>query len=619
MRFFPSTRINESTGSVRQTNPVGSFFTLFAVAALSASAFSQEIVVESGLVSNKIAVGERGTFIINVDNGKPSNIPDQIEAAGLTVMLTGNQFSGNFSGQGRYSYFYAVVGEAEGEFTIPAIEIDVRGQKFNTQPGMVTVFKRKPGDIPFDPAKPFFAQLNTGVSEIYVNQIVPIEIKAFVKGRASIHEVGAPKLAHDAIVVRRFQNVEMDAREIGGALFSSATLPGAIYALKEGEHTIGPAEVTVRMIESDFGFSVFTQTRTRVLPTNSLTLKVKPLPPGAPATFSDAVGEFDLSVQSSLQTAMVGDPITLEFEVKGVGNFETLEAPVFLPNDASAWRTYDARKIVDPAENSDGINPGRATFSQILIPQKEVDAIPPFELSFLNPNTGEYEVRRTNAIPIAVKADPRAAQAPAPVISAANNGGGAMPTAAKPGPVFEDLLHIKTTPPNWREFPVSLASRPEFWIWQAVPALILCTLLAIGLIRITRRKTEKPERQPGDPIPFKEALAAIPGANSPRPEFYRAVKQALRSWRETTPKSTRQNLSTDVSRAYKALESRCEWLLYGADEAKRDGAVSDREASETRQILQALPTGSGKKSKPKAGKPAPAAKAKKNDDDFDLL
>ena len=100
-----------------------------------------------------------------------------------------------------------------------------------------------------------------------------------------------------------------------------------------------------------------------------------------------------------------GDPITLEFEVTGPGNFNTVEAPVFTASNPDAWRTYAANKMVDPVQVSDGSKPGRATFTQIIMPKELLTEIPPFELAFFNPVIGQYSVRKTSAIPIQVTPD----------------------------------------------------------------------------------------------------------------------------------------------------------------------------------------------------------------------
>ncbi len=618
----------ESTLLVRRTNPVGSFFCLaLLVLAFATAATGQNerppngVVVQTELAQKRIGVGELNQFTITVYNGIPMNVPESITADGLVVQRT-TQRQMIINGRAQYDFAYTVVGKEPGEFTIPSLELMVQGQTFKTDPATIEVFARKTADSALDASRPYFAVLDTELKDIYENQMIPFTLTVYARGQTAIQEVGPPQLSHDAIVMRRPNNLTYGARELEGTLFSTAMLPGTMFALKEGEHTIGPAELTARIVDSSSRFGpggFLTSMRNRRLATNTITLKVKPLPPGAPASFTGGVGDFKVSAVPSTTEVTQGDPISIELTVEGIGNLDTLEAPVFLTLAQENWKTYDARKIIDPAENSDGITSGKATFSQIVIPQAEVEAIPSFELTFFDPLLKDYVTRTTRPIPITVKPDPRAQTAAVPVVSTSagqQNGLAGVAETGKPAAQFNDILTIKTMTPRWREMPVAATSQPAFWIGQAVPSIVLFTLLGVGLVRwIGNRSKPSDDDDTGPALPFPQAVASIPGANSPRPQFYRAVKEALTSWERDLPESKQENLSPDISRAMKALDSRCEWLLYGAEEAKRTANISEREMNETRDILRRLGSvlPSAPKTRPKARQTIASAKPKSDD------
>lgn len=323
---------------------------------------AQQVAVEAALMNNRIALGEKGTLVIRVSNGRPENLGDSIPADGLSIAYIGSQNNVeiNNGAMNTEQTFFQVSGENEGEFTIPALNLAVNGQTLQTRELTVTIYKRAPGDVTIDASKPYFVKLDVPEEEIYAGQMIPLELTVFVRGQRAINEVGPPTLDHEAIVVKRFRSITFDAQELDGYVFSIAKLPASIFALKEGEHTLGPAEVDVRMIEMGAFRAIpgFHQSsRVRKLESNAITVRVKPLPEaGKPPTFRGAVGAFELTAKATPLDLKTGDPITVEFTVSGAGNFELLEAPVFLPADASQWRTYEAQKIVDPAEVSDGVS-----------------------------------------------------------------------------------------------------------------------------------------------------------------------------------------------------------------------------------------------------------------------
>ena len=332
----------------------------------------------------------------------------------------------------------------------------------------------------------------------------------------------------------------------------------------------------------------------KTLRSNPLEIEVKPLPEaGKPLNFRGAVGAFELAVKASPLSVSVGDPISLDFEVSGPGNYETLQSPALPTDQASRWRTYEARKIVDPTEISDGATSGRATFTQIVMPQAEVTEIPAFELPFFNPTTGAYEIRKTNPIPITVTPDTRVpSAAPAGVAIA---GAGSDPAAAAnfvtestatPKPSYNDIVHIRTTAPHWREVPVAVTGLPLFWVGQVIPLLGLGTLVGLAVAR--RRKAVQRERRKKTSIPFKSALAAVGKATGSRGEYYRAVSQALDAWSLEAGSKGERQLPDNVKAALEALRSRCQWVVYGANEAEQRRAPDPQEVSECGQILEAL-------------------------------
>lgn len=575
---------------------------LFGFVASSAQAQREPTQVEGVVISGRIPLGESTAFVLRVINGKPDSLPEQIPAEGLEIVRTSGhnhkQTSVNGVFQSEYQFYYQVTGKQAGEFRIPEVSVAIDGKTYTTLPLEVVVYERDPSDPSLDASRPYFANLTTPMKEVFAGQMVPFDLDVYVRGARSINDMGPPILRHESLVIEFDGNYQLDIVELDGIQFTTAQRPGYLFGLTPGSYTVGPAEVKVAMIDERSGFGrmpgFFQSFVAKNLQTNPMELVVKPLPvDGRPINFAGAVGDFEMSVTASPKSLTVGDPISLEFEVTGPGNFDILQAPEFLVENASEWRTYDARKMVDSSENSDGIQSGRATFTQVVMPQVEAREIPPFELAFFNPQTRSYETVRTSPIPITVSPDTQAGTSSANGIAipsageqaAASSHAVPIEAAATPEPKFNDIVHSPTTNPDWRPVPATITSRPAFWIGQLIPSLAFIGLLGLGLTRKLRAR--KPKDTRGNAISFTTARAQVAAASS-RVAHYRAILVALDSWAREAGPLGEKALPEKLGAAYQALRSRAQWLVYGTGSDEQDQSLSANEKTECANILDAL-------------------------------
>jgi len=566
---------------------------------LSAQQQATNATSVTGLLhSRKIAVDEKGVYAIQVDNGTLDDTPGTIDVPGLTIVFQGQNsnlsiktIGGKNVSTNQTIYYYTLSADAEGTYTIPALALKVRGETYTTKAADIVILKRKPGDLTLDASKPYFLRLTTPKAELYVNQIVPLELTAFVRGQGSIYEIGAPDLKNENMVVKPFQrNVAQGSLAIDAYEYSTAKIQSAIYPIQPGEQVLQPATLRCRFIDrsaqSGAGFrSLFTQTVTRDLQSNSLTFNVKPLPKeGKPATFSGAVGDFDMEISASPLKLKTGDPISVDITIKGVGNFEMLAAPGFLAENPGHWHTYDARKIIDPNEMSDGVLSGRSTFTQILIPKEIVGELPPFEFSFFDPNTEKYVTRRTIPIPLEITADTRAIPDSAASL-AGGHSAGSLPAAAQPIPNFDDILYIRTNTPHVQNIQASLPQRPAFWIIQLVPLLLLLWILGIAALRFAKARGFGAGKT-NAALDFGQLRSQVDESFA-RSDYYKKIEECLEAWKNQA-KQALNSQPESVAVGFKALDSRCQWILYGAPDKDRNNPPNGRETDEAKQILDLL-------------------------------
>jgi len=538
------------------------------------------------VLNDRIAVGEIGQLFIKVRNAE-ATMPERIEMEGLEVVFSGQQSSISILA-GRQSvettYFYRIRGNEPGTFTIPEFEIRLGERIAKTRPLVITITENSDPDAALDATKPHFGKLELTRDTFYVNELVPFTLSAYVRGRNAIHDVVTADLKHESFVFRGFREVRTDGAEVGNSYYSSAVLPSHLFALKPGSHRLGPGEIVVRTLQSDngaFGLSSFFQrTASQQLATNTINVTVKPLPDGAPTSFTGGVGTFQFTAKPSLNTLGIGDPVTIDFEVTGVGNLRTMSAPVFSIPQKGIWKTYEPNKKLNDEEDSDGFRAGTVRFSQVLIPEARTETIPEFHLTFFDPIKSEYVTLKQGPFPIVLTA---AAAAEAPPASAFPAGGGSDSAAKKPDPKFDDILHIRTGAPRWLGAAPSSHPGVGFWIVQALFSIAFCTVIGWGAMRwwAIHRETQ---RMPLAEVPFAQAMKRLPRPGSPRREFFHAISAALASWKREHPTAPPQ-----VLEVIRRVTDRCDAVLYsGASEP--DSPVSAAEAEEFLSLLRRLPT-----------------------------
>jgi hypothetical protein len=244
---------------------------------------------------------------------------------------------------------------------------------------------------------------------------------------------------------------------------------------------------------------------------------VKPLPPGAPESFTGAIGQFTIETDAEPKQVNPGDPVTARLMVRGRGNFDRINAPV--PSNESGWRSYPASgkfRADDDVKLS-----GTKTFEQVFVPTGTSNQLPTYEFSYLDPGTGKYHTLTAAPIKITISGPP--APAPAPSSPRESSGG---ESAAKPAPTPSgsgDILYIRTDGAGGGSF-VPLYRRTNFWLPQAIGMALV--LAALGLYRWRSRpgralaERAQHERRQRDAL-----LAQLRDCSTRRGAFYIAAAE----------------------------------------------------------------------------------------------
>jgi hypothetical protein len=437
-------------------------------------------------------VGEAVQLTIQISDGRLSELP-KISVDGLDIGYAGesSQFV-SINGRTNQSriYAYVITANREGEYTIPALTMDVDGTRVMSEPVRLKVTKAPNSVQGLPEDKVAFGQITTQVRNVYVGQTIEVEASLYLSGRLQWQLERFPKIEGDGFTAAGADRILKKELQIAGEPYVSAYTRLTLTPTKAGKLVLGPLPVELVMIRAgsrramtplDRMFGPQGQAVKRTVPLAALELDVKPLPTlGRPQDFTGAIGEFELEATGTPAQVKAGDPVTMRVTVRGRGNFDRIGRPAMV--DAAGWETYDA---TDSFANSDELGlEGAKAWEFAVIPREKKREMPRFTLSFFEPKSGQYKTLATSGSPLEVIGN-------VPVAPTTATGGGhsdvELPKTAVPTPGLEGIL-------DERMVGTTFPTVPSFGILSAL-TLLPALVLALGKWLFGRSESEDLKRE----------------------------------------------------------------------------------------------------------------------------
>jgi tetratricopeptide (TPR) repeat protein len=470
-----------------------------------------------------IAVSDSATLSIVFQDCSPEGRPELPPVAGLRFGDSGSQQNlsvVNGAVTRSTTYTIEVRAARPGRYTIPAMQADVGGAHLTSRPVTLNVVA---GAVPTEPGEEqtAFLKIEPAVRTAYVGQIIPLRIEGYC--RDNVANISLPQLTSDNFIIGEIPNSRQQASraQVGNAVFNHFSFQTTAKAIKTGKFEIGPATWSMTVFGSQRNIFGWAEQRQGTFTSDSPEITVLPIPTeGAPASFTGAVGRFNLSVYEAGPTTVgAGDPITLKIRISGRGAFETVNLPT---NNDAAWREF---KTYPPTAKIELTDPGQAQgskyFEQVITPQNaEVKEIPPFNFSYFDPEQRRFMNLMHDPIPLTVHAT---AAVPQPTVV---NAGGAGNETQEPS---EDIVHIKPMMGQLEPPSVPLLEQKGFLALQSLaPGIWICAFL--------RRKAKEKlannprlRRQRQVAATIREGLQQLPAfaAANDAEQFYATVLRLL--------------------------------------------------------------------------------------------
>ena len=231
--------------------------------------------------------------------------------------------------------------------------------------------------------------------------------------------------------------------------------------------------VQLGVVESDGNRprSFFFNREVRRVPANTkpVTVNVKPLPAGAPASFTGAVGEYRMRASVTPTEVAADNAVTVLLTIQGDGDIKRVQAP---PMDVpEGFELYDPKVMEESTlESGQGIT-GKKVFEYLLLPKQAGTYTLQPSFTYFSPDSAKYVTLESR--PYTLEVGP-------------NDGTSAsIPPGASAGSGGTDQLSPLRLDPSLRKKGAPFLGSVPFWGLVATPFLLL--LGAIGL-RAWRRK-----------------------------------------------------------------------------------------------------------------------------------
>ena len=378
------------------------------------SALANEVSVQAMVEVASGEVGEPTMLKVRVMGAQNAEIPE-LSISGANVRYQGplREFSiENGTQRVSVTHHFVVVPQKEGKLEIGPIGVIVGGKKYETNPISLPVVA-KGQELPEEKYMGAFVQvtLNSSRDTVYVGEAVPTEFQLFVPEGIRWQEgrnYGEPFMAleSDTFLQKRTTAPVSSRATKDGRGYDVRIVRNILTAIRSGELPLGNVEFRTKMLKISkkaqqnpvrniFGEPVQQgQVIDVVIPFNDGKVRVLDLPEqGKPASFRGAIGKFQMVVTNTQKKVKAGEPVTLQVQVQGMGNWDQVETPTLVNSDG--WRVYPPESQFNAGDEL-GYR-GTKTFRIPVVAEVKKKETPVLEFVFFDPETGKYQVQRSKA------------------------------------------------------------------------------------------------------------------------------------------------------------------------------------------------------------------------------
>ncbi len=456
---------------------------------VSSTALAKDAQVEAVVDRTSLAVGDVLTLSITIYGGGNVGEPNVSQIDGFDIVSVSTSHSVsivNMRVSKSMTYEYRLMAVSEGQYTLGPFEVKVDDALLQTEPIKVVVTKGRPAQRRHV-RQPHEREVTAQSDDVlliasvdrkraYVGQQVTYTLKfAYRVNLLGDTEYIPPE--HSGFWSEDMGQTGPTVETINGGRYYVIRRRIALFPISSGKLTIGEAAVRYVAEEPLFSedpFAIFKRNPFQmfggtegIARSKPIEVDVLPLPGGAPANFSGAVGRFNVSVEPSSHQVKVGESLTLSLKVDGEGNLnsvgdiplpEPVGFKVFAPK-AKESKRVEGTKIY-----------GTKIYDLVLVPQHAGNyQIGSFSFCYFDPYKEQYVTAKAGPVEISVLPGGEVTQeAPA--------GAGIVVS-------HRDIRHIRKSLEDWDDVRLNLSRGREILVRVAPIAIALIGLLMNAIHR----------------------------------------------------------------------------------------------------------------------------------------
>ncbi len=354
------------------------------------------------------------------------------ESTGSSIQIINGSMTKSVS----HTYTFVLLPQAAGTVTIGAATVKVDGKVYRTQPLPIEVVDegdggrsqqqqpqgRSAGDAGRSEAQHQIGKddilLRAVVSRtsVYKNEPLHVTFKLYTRvPYVNIVPESAPSFNGFWSQDLTDPNASRVSRETynGKVYETRVLLDYLLYPQQVGTLTIDPVDMTVvaqvviqsRNADPFFGTGREVLNVPRKVQSQRTTVTVKPLPDGAPASFSGAVGSFTMDTEFPEERLAANSGANIRVKISGRGNLTFVQAPKLqLP---TSFELYNVKTTESINASSSGIS-GYRQFEYPFIARAEgTYEVEPVEFTYFDPQRMQYMTLRSKPLSLEITPDAR--------------------------------------------------------------------------------------------------------------------------------------------------------------------------------------------------------------------
>lgn len=483
---------------------------LIAIMFMAALTISAADVTFTAQAPKAVVAGDnfRLEYTVNVSNARQIRIPSiegfQVLAGPSTSSRSSTTIvNGKIESSSTITYTYILVGEEEGEFTIPGATVDVKGETYTSNSIKIKVLPRdsqsassgvqsqgsrgqqnamqsqqsqSSGNIS---GSDLFMRAFVNKTEVYEQEAILLTFKVYslVNLRSLSNKMPDLKNFH-VQEVELPQNKEFELEHYNGRNYQTLTwCQYVLFPQQSGELEIPATSfegIVAQQIQSTDIFDMFfnggqyLETK-KILTTNPIKIHVNSLPSsGRTDAFMGGVGDFSITSSISSEDVKANDAVTVRIVVSGTGNMKLIKTPELkFPQD---FDIYDA-KVDNKFSLKAAGQSGNKVFEYLGIPRHAGQyKIPAVEFQYFDVNSKSYKTVSTEEYTLNVE----------------KGEGGESPSGISGYVSKEDLKYVgqdvifHNTSGKLQSSEQIFFGSPLFWILLLLPMVILLVLFMIN-------------------------------------------------------------------------------------------------------------------------------------------